>query len=109
MSDPKSMSYIGLAPCGCTRVAVVDCPDSKDLTAREVAKIIRRGYELRHLPSAEVRTRQWTCDAHRAEQKEKEAKRKAREEKRVAHPVTLPPRHPRTGRFMREYQMEMPF
>lgn len=52
-------AYVGIAPCGCVLMAVVDDPDPeirKD-TAKEVAAAINRGMVIERITSEDVRER----------------------------------------------------
>jgi hypothetical protein len=65
-TDPtESMTFLALAPCGCVKMAVVDSADHRPLTAREVSLMIRRGYRVERVTTAEVRTMPWRCEEHR--------------------------------------------
>lgn len=62
-----SMAYIGRAPCGCLRLAMVDKPSRSPLIAREVARAIRDGLTVERVTCEFVRTTPWTvpgCTEH---------------------------------------------
>lgn len=46
--------YIGRRSCGCATVVVVDAPDYAKFTAREVADMIRRGYQVERVKNDKV-------------------------------------------------------
>ena len=57
----ESMCYIGRKTCGCLVAAMVDSPDHKQDTAREVAKWVREGLALERVTCAYVRSAVWGC------------------------------------------------
>ena len=60
----ESMSYISKKPCGCLAMAVVDNPDHKKETAKEIARAIRAGETVERVTTEQVRTMNWKCLAH---------------------------------------------
>ena len=46
--------YIGLTPCGCAVVVIVDVPSAEKITAREVADLIREGLKAKRIPIADL-------------------------------------------------------
>jgi hypothetical protein len=64
LSASEPMAYVGRAPCGCIRMAVVDDPQHKQRTAREIAKAIKAGETVERVTCEYVRTTSWRCDAH---------------------------------------------
>ena len=51
----SEMAYIAKCVCGGMIMAVVDLPDHKKDTAKEVASCLRAGYEIERLTVEEVR------------------------------------------------------
>jgi len=48
------MSYIGRCKCGSILMVVADDPDNREFTARHVAKIIKSGLKLEHIPREQI-------------------------------------------------------
>jgi len=61
----ESMSYIAKKPCGCLSMAIVDNPDHKRDTAREISKAVRLGETIERVPTETVRTMDWECPEHK--------------------------------------------
>ncbi len=62
--DANEPAYIGRAPCGCVRLAIVDTPAGRRDTAKELAAAVRDGYTIERTTVAAVRAlpiEQWTC------------------------------------------------
>lgn len=59
----RKMSYIGQAPCGCIKLAIVDNPEHAKDTAREISKAIKQGYKIRRVTCDYVR-KHWDCKRH---------------------------------------------
>ena len=53
--------YIGREKCGCVTVAIVDNPEHKKATAKEVAKCIREGMTVELMPVEAVRELPFGC------------------------------------------------
>ena len=60
-------AYIAQKACGCLTMAVVDIPEHKRDTAKEIAKAIRLGEVVTRVPTAQVRTMPWECAEHAKE------------------------------------------
>ena len=54
-----SHSYIAKESCGCICFAVIDNPDHKKETAKEIGKLIRAGYAIERVTSEFVRNAPW--------------------------------------------------
>ena len=65
MIEPET--YIGVKPCGCLGMAVVDDPEHKKDMAREVAKSLRRGEKVSRVSAQQVRDMPWVCPEHKAD------------------------------------------
>lgn len=58
-----SACYVGVAPCGHFRMAVVDNPEHAKDTAKAVSLAIRRGLEVKRVSALEARSGDWgSCD-----------------------------------------------
>ena len=57
-------TFVGLKKCGCLAMAVVDSPEHKQETAREVSKAIRDGLDVQRLSTQTVREMPWKCAQH---------------------------------------------
>ena len=57
-------SYIGVKPCGCLGMAVVDDPEHKKDMARAVAKSLRRGEKVNRVSAQQVGDMPWVCPEH---------------------------------------------
>jgi hypothetical protein len=55
-------SYIARRPCGCICWAIHDDPADKDYTAREIAKVVRRGLAVERIQSSLISVAMWECD-----------------------------------------------
>ncbi len=67
VAQPEPMAYIGTAPCGCIRMAIVDDPNRRREVAREIAAAIRQGEAVERVTCDYVRTTKWTrpdCAEH---------------------------------------------
>lgn len=67
VADPEPMAYIGRAPCGCIRMAVVDDPNHKRDVAREIANAVKHGEAVERVTCEYVRQTKWTrpdCTEH---------------------------------------------
>ncbi len=65
--DAEHHAYIGTAPCGCIRMAIVDDPKRRREVAREVAAAVRHGETVERVTCDYVRTTKWTrpdCAEH---------------------------------------------
>lgn len=63
----EPMAYIGIAPCGCIRMAVTDRPEARRAAAMEIAAAIRSGYTVERVTCEYVRQTKWTkpdCATH---------------------------------------------
>ena len=67
----KYRAYIAKKPCGCIFMAVVDNPEHRRDTAKEVAKSIRRGGIIERVTTDYV-TKHWLCPKHQTEATSKE-------------------------------------
>lgn len=54
-------SYVGVAPCGCYKMAIMDVAYSKEELARELAKVIRQGLTIERVTNEMVRAGSWGC------------------------------------------------
>ena len=61
MSDAMSMTYVGKAPCGCIRFAVVDNPEHLKENAKEIARAMRAGLTINRMVTDDVREAKWGC------------------------------------------------
>jgi len=67
MSDEEVPCYIARCKCGCGGLifASVDEPgqskERRDDTAKEIAKLVRKGYTVERLSVGEVRMAKWQC------------------------------------------------
>ena len=68
----ESETYIGVKPCGCLIMAIVDRPEHQKDVAKEVAKAIREGLKVSRVPTQQVRDMPWECPLHKAEKGEPE-------------------------------------
>lgn len=77
--EPESMTYIARCKCGCgaIRFAIVDNPSRRRDIANECAKMMRKGYAIERMTTAEVRTSNWACAAEKAERETKATAPKA--------------------------------
>lgn len=60
-------AYAGRADCGCIRSVVVDLPSDPSLTAREMARMIRRGLAVERTTVEAIRVAGLTrpdCETH---------------------------------------------
>ncbi|MCK9568589.1 hypothetical protein M0R72_06580 [Candidatus Pacearchaeota archaeon] len=57
----EHMAYIAVKSCGCVVGAVVDIPECRKETAKDVAEWIRNGLTIERVPSAEVKTLLKAC------------------------------------------------
>ena len=55
------MCYVAKCSCGGLVMAVMDLPEHKKDTAREVASCLRDGFEIEHITVEEARAHKW-CD-----------------------------------------------
>ncbi len=55
----KEMAYMAKCKCGGMVAAVMDIPNHKADTAKEVAECIEAGYTVERVDSEEVRTAEW--------------------------------------------------
>lgn len=64
MKEP--MSYVGIAPCGCTRAACVDLAGVSEMWKRETAdfcrEIVQSGLRLELRDTQQVREAKWACE-----------------------------------------------
>lgn len=62
-----SETYIGLRPCGCLAMAIVDNLEHRKDVAREVGKAIREGLNVQKVSTETVRTMPWKCKLHQSQ------------------------------------------
>ena len=67
----ENMAYIAKKPCGCIAMAVVDNPEHRRDTAKEVASCIKEGYIIERVTTDYVREN-WRCYQHETEYLKKE-------------------------------------
>lgn len=63
--NEDSFTYIGVAPCGCVRIATLDDGTCLEEMAKDLAKMARSGYTVRRIPTSEVRFHK--CETHQRE------------------------------------------
>ncbi len=57
----ENMCYIGRKSCGCIELAVVDNPEHKEKTAKEIAKAIKWGLKIERVSVQYVRDNMRHC------------------------------------------------
>jgi hypothetical protein len=56
-TNTEQMAYVGIAPCGCMRAAVVDEPKHAKDVRKDVSGFMRDGLTVERVPVALVRVR----------------------------------------------------
>lgn len=59
--EVKDECYVGRKECGCFVAAIVDAPEHRKDTAREVAKWIRQGLAIERMSVEDVRQKLMRC------------------------------------------------
>ncbi len=62
MEKEEPLAYIGRKSCGCIVLAIVDVPEHKKDTAKELAKAIRDGLTIERVTVEFVRKNMFWCD-----------------------------------------------
>ena len=63
---PEPATYVGIAPCGCLNMAVVDIPEKREV-AKAIAQAVRYGDRIERWPTQQVREYPWKCQEHKKE------------------------------------------
>lgn len=68
-AETERMTYLGVAPCGCIRMAIADDPDIRKTVAQSIGEAVMGGLTVERVPSHTLRERTWRvpdCPTHPA-------------------------------------------